>query len=111
MFELFDYTRNGLFFAPIFFILGALARNIRPARLKSALLFAGFLALTIIEGLILRRAQYPKHDSMYIMLVPCVFSFFYFWRHLRKALEAGPGYVAVYIYTTSIVDNSSARHR
>lgn len=78
MFELLDYTRNGLFFAPIFFILGALARNIRPARLKSALLFAGFLALTIIEGLILRRAQYPKHDSMYIMLVPCVFFLFLF---------------------------------
>lgn len=78
MFELLDYTGTALFFAPIFFILGALARNIRPARLKSALLFAGFLALTIIEGLILRRAQYPKHDSMYIMLVPCVFFLFLF---------------------------------
>ncbi len=83
MFELFDYTRNGLFFAPIFFIAGASARHINISRIKSALLFILCLALMLLEGLILRQHHMQRHDSMYIMLLPSALFLFAFLKTIR----------------------------
>lgn len=83
MFKIFDYTRNGLFFAPIFFILGGLARKTDISRKTSAYIFIFSAAVMLSEALILREINFQRHDSMYIMLIPC--SFFLF--NLLKSIK------------------------
>lgn len=68
----FSYTRNGLFFAPIFLImgneLGADKRSAsRPELLAGTLLS---LALMITEGMTLRHFDIPRHNSMMVFLIP-----------------------------------------
>ena len=73
-FQLFSYTRNGFFLAPVFLILGAwlgsrrdsgrLSRNIAGLALS--------LLLMTIEGFALRYFQVQRHDSMYLALLPCM---------------------------------------
>lgn len=71
-FHLFSYTRNGLFYAPIFLITGAwLGHSDRPIKRQVSL--AGFVLSLLImtaEGLILRHFHIPRHDSMYLALLP-----------------------------------------
>ncbi|NLV17357.1 MAG: serine racemase VanT catalytic subunit [Syntrophomonadaceae bacterium] len=80
-----DYTRNGLFFAPVFFMLGALlAGPIKRIPLKTCLigLMLSF-ALMLAEGLLLHGFNLQRHDSMYLMLLPCMFFLFqslFFWQ-------------------------------
>lgn len=76
MFKIFDYTRNGLFFAPVFFILGGLSRKTDISRKTSAYILVFSAAAMLAEALILRKMDFQRHDSMYIMLIPCVFSLF-----------------------------------
>ncbi|SEP11935.1 Surface polysaccharide O-acyltransferase, integral membrane enzyme [Paenibacillus sophorae] len=79
MFTIFDYTRNGLFFSPIFLALGA-SLGIRPGSLHSvrvsAVCFAVFLGLMLAEGVLLEHHAWPRHDSMYIFLVPAAYYLF-----------------------------------
>lgn len=78
LFILFDYTRNGLFFAPVFLAMGwrlACAKNIIGAK-KSITGFIFSLFLMIVEALILHRYNFQRHDSMYIMLLPCMYFLF-----------------------------------
>lgn len=73
-----DYTRNGIFFAPVFFMLGVLiARLVKRLPLKICLtgLVASFV-LMLTEGLLLHGFNIQRHDSMYLMLVPCMFFLF-----------------------------------
>lgn len=87
MFRVFSYTRNGLFFAPLFLVLGALAGNRRSADRngkghglfrcptlwqKAATLALSFAAMTA-EAFILRNLGFQRHDSMYLFLVPVVY--------------------------------------
>lgn len=77
-FTLFDYTRNGLFYAPIFLFMGAMTAQ-RNKEYKTNICVAGFListALLLIEGLILHSYSVQRHDSMYFMLIPCMFFLF-----------------------------------
>lgn len=85
LFTVFDYTRNGLLLAPVFLCMGALAGGMKGESrlLKSgkALPLAGFLLTLggmIAEGILLHDAGWQRHDSMYILLVPCVFFLFLF---------------------------------
>lgn len=80
-----DYTRNGLFFAPVFFMLGALlARQTKRIPLKTCLIgLAVSFVFMLTEGLLLHGFKLPKHDSMYLMLLPCMFFLFqslHFWK-------------------------------
>ena len=79
-FEVSDYTRNGLFFAPIFFVMGGLLASLGSIRLPKPLYaWAGFvlsLAAMIAEGLLLSNHGLQKHDSMYLALIPCMFCLF-----------------------------------
>lgn len=76
IFSIFDYTRNGLFYTPIFLYLGY-AFNIRKLKIKNSLvLFIISLILMIIEGLIINHYHIQKHDSMYIMLIPVMIFLF-----------------------------------
>ncbi|OWA35468.1 hypothetical protein B9G55_12565 [Saccharibacillus sp. O16] len=79
-----DYTRNGLFFAPLPILVGAaFARHTRPTsrpsrsvrvRLGTASLLA--VLLLIAEGEWVRSLGLPRHDSMYLFSIPAAFLLF-----------------------------------
>lgn len=78
LFQLFAYTRNGLFFAPVFFLLGGYL-SCHPTRRS----FGGelgkavfFFLLLLGEGLVLHKLNWQRHDSMYLMLLPCMYFLF-----------------------------------
>ena len=83
MFHLFTYTRNGIYFAPVFLLLGVLVREkvekgaiqmnvLKGISVCSALFVVSFIAL-ITEGLLLHQYQIQRHDSMYLMLLPVMY--------------------------------------
>ncbi len=78
LFRLFDYTRNGIFYAPLFLVMGArIAISGSKPSLKvcmGGLVLSVSLMLT--EGLILHNNALSRHDSMYIFLIPCMYYFF-----------------------------------
>ena len=106
-FSIFSYTRNGLFYAPIFLAMGAkltdkalheetahisdsdfahtgssgIAQNQGKKRGNyyaslNAIGFSVSMALMMAEGWGLHVFGLQRHDSMYIMLVPCMFFLF-----------------------------------
>lgn len=73
VFQIAEYTRNGLFMAPVFLILGIRIRESgrrdrKENRDPAALVL--FLFLLLAEGLLLHFFIPGRHDSMYLMLVP-----------------------------------------
>lgn len=73
-----DYTRNGLFLAPVFFMMGALiSARTKIMPLKTCLAGLGAsITLLLIEGLLLRSFNLQRHDCMYFMLLPCMYFLF-----------------------------------
>ncbi len=87
-FGLFSYTRNGLFYAPLFLCLGAWFGKAEKT-LQHGLLWTGFLlslALMTAEALALRFLGWPRHDSMYLLLPVC--SLFLFALLVKKPAPA-----------------------
>lgn len=86
IFRCFDYTRNGIFFAPIFLLIGGLiARN--KNRYSLYFLVNGLIisfCLMLTEGVILNFFSLQRHDSMYLMLLPCMFILFEIILHCNK---------------------------
>lgn len=84
MFGIFSYTRNGIFYAPLFLTMGALINHImadenagnKIKRANNILFFIISLQLMIIEGLILCHFKVQRHDSMYVMLPFCMLFLF-----------------------------------
>lgn len=78
IFQISDYTRNGIFFAPIFFVLGGMIADHRPKMVfrKSIYGFGISFALMFIEALTLHFCHLQRHDSMYIFLLPCMYFLF-----------------------------------
>lgn len=78
LFQVSDYTRNGIFFAPVFFVLGSLlADSRRRLSLKKSLCgFTAGFALMLAEGLVLHHYDLQRHDSMYVFLLPCMYFLF-----------------------------------
>lgn len=74
LFFLSSYTRNGLFFVPLFVLLGA-----ADVRLRHRAAGAGFLlslAAMTAEGLLLHTLGTQRHDSMYLALPLCMLFLF-----------------------------------
>lgn len=79
--NVFSYTRNGFFFAPIFLLIGSVLGNVRRRDLSgnrrpispliSAPCFAVSLAALIVERFLLRGITFAPHDNMFISLIPC----------------------------------------
>lgn len=90
IYDFIGYTRNGIFFAPLFLLLGRRVKDGGRAQLQAAGLVVSF-ALMLCEALALRKLGWQKHDSMYAML-PLVM-FFLFSLLLRLKLRA-PSYAA-----------------
>ena len=100
IFHVFSYTRNGIFLAPLFLMLGVwiaqvearitaqeMGRHLYEIQLHPVYIWnrrrAGTgllisLALMTVEGFILHKVQWQRHDSMYVML-PFVMLFLYIW--------------------------------
>lgn len=77
-FQLYTYTRNGLWMAPLFLFLGARLGQppARPAPARWALgLILSFGGMTA-EAFLLRQFALQRHDSMYLLL-PVVMVFLY----------------------------------
>lgn len=74
-FHIFTYTRNGLFFAPLFLLMGTWfhrkANCGQPAK-NTAGFAAAFLLMTT-EAFTLRYLNVQRHDSMYLALPVCMF--------------------------------------
>ncbi|MCM1063356.1 MAG: serine racemase VanT catalytic subunit [Eubacterium sp.] len=76
-FQICSYTRNGLFFAPLFLALGAWCA--KGSRRGTAVHLTAFLLsflLMTAEAFILRHFSWQRHDSMYLMLVPVMISLY-----------------------------------
>ncbi|MCM1325213.1 MAG: serine racemase VanT catalytic subunit [Bacteroidales bacterium] len=90
MFLIFSYTRNGIFYAPVFLVMGAYLsqgrqkeqkcnKTLNPLNLsiqQNVVDFSIFLIIMIAEGLLLHRFDMQRHDSMYIALLPCMLFLF-----------------------------------
>lgn len=78
IFQVSEYTRNGLFFTPIFLILGGLiADNHKKLSLKKGTLGFGIsFALMLLEAMIVHNFDIVRHDSMYVFLVPSMYFLF-----------------------------------
>lgn len=85
LFQLSDHTRNGVFFAPVFFVLGGfIADSRREMELfTSARGFGISFALMLGEAMCLRRFGLQRHDSMYLFLLPCAYFLFQMLLHVR----------------------------
>ncbi len=85
LFQLSDHTRNGVFFAPMFFVLGGfIADSRREMELfTSARGFGISFALMLGEAMCLRRFGLQRHDSMYLFLLPCAYFLFQMLLHVR----------------------------
>lgn len=78
IFQVSSYTRNGIFFAPVFLMLGmgiALMRGLYPKRtcVWGLALSAVFL---LGEGFLTYTMKWQRHNSMYFFLVPVMFFLF-----------------------------------
>lgn len=70
-FRICSYTRNGLFFAPLFLTLGIWCSK---GSRRGGIVYISMLALSFLlmtgEAFLLRCFSWQRHDSMYLMLVP-----------------------------------------
>lgn len=78
IFGIFDYTRNGIFFVPIFLYLGYMLKEkkIEESKNSNIIFVIVSLILMILEGLVLHYFNLQRHDSMYIMLIPVMIGIF-----------------------------------
>ncbi len=75
VFSIWSYTRNGLFYVPIFLLLGAACFRL-PHKTAAAGALLALLAMSA-EGFWLQAQGVQRHDSMYLFLPPlmiCLFS-------------------------------------
>lgn len=86
VFIIMDSTQNGIFFAPLFIVLGAFMYSKKrkmPRRIISAVGFCLTLTALVAEGLILHGKDFQRHDSMYILLPTVSFFLFSFLMTFR----------------------------
>lgn len=100
IFQVSDYTRNGIFFAPIFFVLGGyIADNKDRLSFKKSIIgFATCFSLMFAEALTLHRFELQRHDSMYVFLLPSICFLFYFLKHFKGKNRAQLRTISLIIY-------------
>lgn len=87
IFQVIDYTRNGIFFAPLFFVLGGMIADTSFVPLLAARSLIGFVisfVLMVIEAMTLHNFGLQRHDSMYIFLPVCMFFLFQVLLHWKE---------------------------
>lgn len=78
VFNICEYTRNGLFYVPIFLSMGYWIHQLSNIKLnyKDYISFLISLTLMVVEGFLLYQFKVPRHTSMYIMLIPSSYFLF-----------------------------------
>jgi serine/alanine racemase len=81
VFGIADYTRNGVFLAPVFLMMGTglfAQKKTRPPFSRRTLIvgLAVSFGVLVAEALWLHSIDVQRHDSMYIMLLPCMYFLF-----------------------------------
>ena len=110
IFAVSSYTRNGVFYAPVFLMLGAMIGRNRtetlsaqdspalrnPSKTNAIGLIVSMSAM-IIEGVAVHHTGQPRHDSMYVFLLPVMY--FLFRALLASHTEKGRvHYIPMLIY-------------
>lgn len=72
------YTRNGIFFAPVFLLLGVFLAKYKISRSKRFVWTACAVSAGLLtpESLFTWAMGYQKHNSMYFLLLPCMLFLF-----------------------------------
>lgn len=78
LFGISSYTRNGIFYAPVFLLLGLFLRRYKTNFSVSLLAFCFGISMTgmLAEGYITFVSSLQRHNSMYVFLLPCMFFLF-----------------------------------
>lgn len=108
LFQVSDYTRNGIFFAPVFFVMGGmLADQSKRTSLRASIPgLAASLVMLLGEGLLLHHFGLQRHDSMYLSLLPCMYFLFnalIYWKGQRVALLRTSALIIYIIHPMVIV--------
>lgn len=100
LFQVSDYTRNGIFFAPVFFVAGGyMADKKSRFSLKGNIAaFALSFGFMFGEALILHHFDLPRHDSMYLFLLPCVYFLFRILMQFRGKRHARLRTISLIVY-------------
>nr|WP_304970614.1 alanine racemase [uncultured Acetatifactor sp.] len=107
LFQISSYTRNGLFLAPLFLVLGAWMAEAGQKRNDGAdserllffcSLFALSFALMTGEAFLLRHFELQRHDSMYLMLIPVMFFLYRILQSIPKKSSGIFRAAATWIY-------------
>lgn len=100
VFQISDYTRNGVFFAPVFFLLGGCIADTRLTITlgQSIRGFCVFFALLLAEALILHHFSLQRHDSMYVFLLPCMYFLFHVILSFKGKRLSGLRTVSLIVY-------------
>ncbi len=88
LFFISSHTRNGVFYVPIFLLIGAGIQHSGKSQNRSKLLI-GFVSTVLVmmaEGLALHYLNVQRHDSMYIALPFCM----YFLFRMMESLQVRP---------------------
>lgn len=100
MFSVSSYTRNGIFMAPIFLILGVIAGNVRLTdrkKMQYGVLAALAFGLMEVEGFVLHKLEFCRHDSMYLLL-PAVMYFLFALLRTDKKEYKELRFISTWIY-------------
>lgn len=78
IFQISDYTRNGVFFATVFFVMGGWFADCRrrSSFTKNCCGFLVSFSLMFAEAFCLHFFRIARHDSMYVFLLPCMYFLF-----------------------------------
>lgn len=70
LFSVFDFTRNGIFFTPLFLVLGSIIgkQHNESKKNKYILGFTISMVFLLLEGMLLHYSGLQRHDSIYLML-------------------------------------------
>lgn len=85
IFSVSSYTRNGIFFAPVFLLLGALCAR-SGIRMRKCVCRRGVvisLSLMMAEGFLTYCSGFQRHNSMYLFLVPGMYFLFQLLLRIR----------------------------
>ena len=100
IFQVSSYTRNGIFFAPVFLWLGVLLANgkIKISREHAGVGFVVSMAAMLAEGFLSFHFQWQKHNSLYFLLLPVMFYLFELLLSMRGKEIACARELSMYIY-------------
>lgn len=96
LFVLSSYTRNGLFFVPLFVLLGVM--DMRLSRRTAVVGFLLSLAAMTAEGLLLHTLGTQRHDSMYLTLPFCILFLFSLLQSANQGRDLRARQLSLLIY-------------